>query len=91
MMDFNKIAAGTAIAGSLELAALGIGTGVANAAPSPVGSGIQWAQSPGWGHGAQAGTAAVAAGTADTAVTAAAGPTATTVARLRIRRLGRRL
>jgi len=30
MMNFNKIAAGTAIAGSLGLAALGIGTGVAN-------------------------------------------------------------
>src|SRR5260370_35532182 len=50
-MNFNKIAAGTAIAGSLGLAALGIGTGVPTAAPSPVGSGIQWAQSPGWGHG----------------------------------------
>jgi len=55
---------------------------VANAAPSPVGSGIQWAQSPGWGHGGPAGTATVAAGTrrpgrrirAVTAVTAAAGP-----------------
>jgi hypothetical protein len=51
MMNFSKIAAGTAIAGSLGLAALGIGAGVANAAPSPVGSGIEWAQSPGWGHG----------------------------------------
>jgi hypothetical protein len=51
MMNFSKIAAGTAIAGALGLAALGIGTGVANAAPSPVGSGIQWAQDSGWGHG----------------------------------------
>jgi hypothetical protein len=51
MMNVNKIAAGTAIAGALGLAALGIGTGVANAAPSSVGSGIQWAQDAGWGHG----------------------------------------
>jgi hypothetical protein len=51
MMKFTKIAAGTAIAGSLGLAALGIGTGVANAAPSPAGSGIQWAQDADWGHG----------------------------------------
>jgi len=51
MMNFTKIAAGTAVAASLGLAALGIGTGVANAAPSPVGSGIQWAQDSGWGHG----------------------------------------
>jgi hypothetical protein len=49
MMNFTKIAAGTAIVGSLGFAALGIGTGVANAAPSPAGSGMQWAQ--GWGHG----------------------------------------
>ena len=54
MMNFNKIVAGTAIAGSLGLAVLGIGTGVANAAPSPVGSGIQWAQSPGWATVARA-------------------------------------
>jgi hypothetical protein len=54
MMNFTKIAAGTAIAASLGLAALGIGTGVANAAPSSVGSGIQWAQDhggPGWNGG----------------------------------------
>jgi hypothetical protein len=56
MMNFSKIAAGTAIAGSLGLAALGIGAGVANATPSPVGSGIEWAQwgghggGGGWGH-----------------------------------------
>ena len=50
MMNFTKIAAGTAIAGSLGLAALGIGAGVANAAPSPAGSGIEWAQDHG-GHG----------------------------------------
>jgi hypothetical protein len=51
MMNVSKIAAGTAIAGALGLAALGVGTGAANAAPSPVGSGIQWAQDSGWGHG----------------------------------------
>jgi hypothetical protein len=51
MMNFTKIAAGTAIAGSLGLAALGIGAGVANAAPLPGGSGIEFAQGPGWGHG----------------------------------------
>jgi hypothetical protein len=51
MMHLKTIAAGAAIAGSLGFAALGIGTGVANAAPSPVGSGTQWAQDRGWGHG----------------------------------------
>lgn len=51
MMNMKTIAAGAAIAGSLGFAALGIGTGVANAAPSPVGSGTQWALDPGWGHG----------------------------------------
>ena len=38
MMTLKTIAAGAAIAGSLGFAALGIGTGVANA-------------DPGWGHG----------------------------------------
>ncbi|MET0474599.1 MAG: hypothetical protein ABW001_08165 [Mycobacterium sp.] len=53
-MHFKTIAAGAAIAGSLGFAALGIGTGVANAAPSPVG---QFAQDrghgggPGWDNG----------------------------------------
>ena len=50
MMHLKTIAAGAAIAGSLGFAAMGIGTGVANAAPSPVGSGMQWAQDRGWGH-----------------------------------------
>jgi hypothetical protein len=47
MKRLKSIAAGTAIAGALGLAALGIGTGVANAAP--VGLGTQWAQD--WGPG----------------------------------------
>jgi hypothetical protein len=51
MMNLKTFAAGAAIAGSLGFAALGIGTGVANAAPSPVGSGTEWALDPGWGHG----------------------------------------
>jgi hypothetical protein len=51
MISLKTIAAGAAVAGSLGLAALGIGTGVANAGPSPVGSGTEWAQDPGWGHG----------------------------------------
>ena len=33
MIDLKKIAAGTVIAGALGLAAVGMGTGVANAAP----------------------------------------------------------
>ena len=52
MIHVKKIAAGAAIAGSLGFAAIGIGAGVASAAPSPVvGSGIEWALDPGWGHG----------------------------------------
>jgi hypothetical protein len=51
MNHLKTIAAGTAIAGSLGLAALGIGSGVANAAPSPVVNGAGWAQDRGWGHG----------------------------------------
>jgi hypothetical protein len=51
MINVKTIAAGAAIAGSLGFAALGIGTGVANAAPSPVGSGTELAQDGGWGHG----------------------------------------
>jgi hypothetical protein len=51
MMHMKTIAAGTAIAGSLGLAALGLGAGVANAAPSSVQSGTAWAQDAGWGHG----------------------------------------
>ncbi|MDT5324388.1 MAG: hypothetical protein QOF25_1540 [Mycobacterium sp.] len=51
MNHLKTIAAGTAIAGSLGLAALGIGSGVANAAPSPVVNGSGWAQDRGWDHG----------------------------------------
>lgn len=49
MKNLKTIAAGSVIAGTLGLAALGIGSGVANAAPpSPTG---QWAQDRGWGYG----------------------------------------
>jgi hypothetical protein len=54
MINLKPIAAGATIAGALGLAALGIGTGVANAAPpSPVTSGTLWQQDRGgdWGHG----------------------------------------
>jgi hypothetical protein len=51
MIDLKAIAAGTAIAGALGFAALGIGSGVANAAPSPIATQTSWAQNPGWGHG----------------------------------------
>jgi hypothetical protein len=51
MIHLKTIAAGTVIAGSLGLAALGIGSGVANAAPSPVLSSAGFAQDRGWGHG----------------------------------------
>ena len=51
MIHLKTIAAGTVIAGSLGLAALGVGSGVANAAPSPVVNGAGWAQDRGWGHG----------------------------------------
>jgi hypothetical protein len=47
MSHLKSIAVAAAVAGSLGLAALGIGSGVANAAPSPTG----WAQDRGWGHG----------------------------------------
>jgi len=46
MKRLMSIAAGTAVAGALGLAAFGIGTGVANAAP-PIAE-TQWAQ---WGPG----------------------------------------
>jgi hypothetical protein len=36
MIEFKAIAGGFAIAGSLALASLGMGSGVANAAPRPV-------------------------------------------------------
>lgn len=47
MKRLVNIAAGIAVAGALGLAALGIGIGVANAAPPMPGT--QWAQD--WGPG----------------------------------------
>jgi hypothetical protein len=47
MKDLKIIATGTAIAGALGLAALGVGTGVANAAPPALQT--QWVQH--WGPG----------------------------------------
>ena len=54
MIDLKTIAAGATIAGALGLTALGMGLGVANAAPpSPVTSGTPWPQDKphGDGHG----------------------------------------
>ena len=56
MIDLKRIAAGATIAGALGLTGLGLGTGVANAAPpSPVTAGTQLPQGHGdyghWGHG----------------------------------------
>lgn len=51
MSYLKTIAAGAAIAGSMGFAALGIGTAVANAAPSPAASQAGWAEYHGWGHG----------------------------------------
>jgi hypothetical protein len=51
MTNFKTIAAGIAIAGSLGLGALGLGSGVANASPSPVLNGPGFALDRGWGHG----------------------------------------
>ncbi|BBZ26680.1 hypothetical protein MMAD_09750 [Mycolicibacterium madagascariense] len=50
MFDVKKIAAGAAIAGSLGLAALGAGAGVANADP-------YWGHGHGWGGPAWGGYA----------------------------------
>ena len=53
MLDLKTIAAGPLLAGGLGLAAVGMGTGVANAAPaSPVITGPQWlADDDEGGHG----------------------------------------
>jgi hypothetical protein len=51
MTKFKTIVAGITIAGSLGLGALGLGSGVANAAPSPVLNGPGFALDRGWGHG----------------------------------------
>jgi hypothetical protein len=55
-MFVKKIAAGAAMAGALGFSAVGLGAGVASAAPSaPVVVGTQWQQDRGdwdhWGHG----------------------------------------
>ena len=49
MKNLKTLAAGAAIAGALGFAAVGVGSGVANAAPPTPGA--QWAQDPGWGYG----------------------------------------
>ena len=54
-MLIKKIAAGAAMVGALGLSAVGLSSGVANAAPSaPVVTGVQWQQDRGdwdnWGH-----------------------------------------
>jgi hypothetical protein len=59
MSAVKSIATGAVIAGSLGMAALGFGSGLANAAPSPGAPGTSWAQwgphgpgyGPGWGRG----------------------------------------
>ena len=54
MIDLKRIAAGATIAGALGLSAVGLGAGVANAAPpSPVAAGTQFPQGHGgyWDHG----------------------------------------
>jgi hypothetical protein len=48
MKSLKSIAAGVAIAGALGFGAIGVGSGVASAAPVPGG---QFAQDPDWGHG----------------------------------------
>ena len=52
MSTLKSIAAGAVIAGSLGLAAFGLGSGTASAAPSPAAVGTSWAQ---WGHGGPGG------------------------------------
>jgi hypothetical protein len=53
MMNLKTIVAEAAVAGALGFTALGLGAGVANAAPpSPVAAGIPWQQDEGHGdHG----------------------------------------
>jgi len=55
-MLIKKIAAGAAMVGALGFSAVGLGAGIASAAPSaPVVTGIEWQQGHGdwdnWGHG----------------------------------------
>jgi hypothetical protein len=51
MTHWKTFAAGATIAGSLGLAALGLGSGLANAAPSPIATQVGWSQWGGWGPG----------------------------------------
>jgi hypothetical protein len=51
MIDVKTIAGGIVLAGSLGLATLGLGAGVASAAPSVSAPQTTWAEDPGWGHG----------------------------------------
>jgi hypothetical protein len=51
MIVLKTIAAGAAIAASLGLAGLAVGSGVANAAPPSVTAGSGLAENGGWGHG----------------------------------------
>lgn len=52
MIDLKQIAAGATLAGALGLAGLGLGTGVANAAPpSPVTAQLPQGHGDYWGHG----------------------------------------
>jgi hypothetical protein len=54
MMNMKTISARAVIAGLLGLSALGLGTGVANAAPATgVTPGSSWQQDGGWGWGGQ--------------------------------------
>ena len=52
-MYLKKIAASAAMVGALGFGAVGLGAGIASAAPSaPVVTGVQWQQDRGdWGHG----------------------------------------
>jgi hypothetical protein len=55
-MFLTKIAAGAAMVGALGFSAVGLGAGIASAAPpAPVVAGILWQQDRGhggdWGHG----------------------------------------
>jgi hypothetical protein len=51
MIAMKKFASSAVIVGALGAVALGIGSGVANAAPpSPAGTGVAWAQDRGRGH-----------------------------------------
>jgi hypothetical protein len=51
MIALKTIAAGAAIAASLGLASVGVGAGVANAAPPSVASDSGFATYGGWGYG----------------------------------------